>query len=318
MNKTFFTYKKSGVNIKAADNFVSFISNISTQKRGKKKFDNIGGFGSISNIPRNIQNPKIVACTDGVGTKTDLVLEVLGEERGLHSLGMDIVGHSVNDIAVLGAKPLFFMDYIAIDKMDKAKCLKIIHGINIGCKIAGCSLIGGETAEMKKIYLKNQMDLAGFSVGEKIFNFPNKNLITDKCSLYGIPSSGIHSNGYTLVKKLWENSINTPNIESLLTPTRIYHELLDLYSKYKTQILGVAHITGGGFHDNINRILPENLSVELFSWDFPDIFKWIMEESKLSRKEMLGIFNCGYGMVLITNEEIDIGDRIGRIVEITQ
>lgn len=254
------------------------------------------------------------ASADGCGTKLDLA----NEYGYLHQIGIDLVAMNVNDLIAGGCRPLFFMDYIAIDTMNKEKCNTIIKGIVDGCNMCDCKLIGGETAEMKGIYLKDKLDLAGFAVGEKVLNLPRKRLINKHCHVYGIKSSGIHSNGYTLVKKLWENSINTPNIESLLTPTRIYHELLDLYSKYKTQILGVAHITGGGFHDNINRILPENLSVELFSWDFPDIFKWIMKESKLSRKEMLGIFNCGYGMVLITNEEIDIGDRIGRIIEITQ
>tara|TARA_R110002020_G_scaffold86621_7_gene213927 strand:- start:1406 stop:4087 length:2682 start_codon:yes stop_codon:yes gene_type:complete len=254
------------------------------------------------------------ASADGCGTKLDLA----NEYGYLHQIGIDLVAMNVNDLIAGGCRPLFFMDYIAIDTMDKEKCNTIIKGIVDGCNMCDCKLIGGETAEMKGIYLKDKLDLAGFAVGEKVLNLPKKHLINKHCYVYGLKSSGIHSNGYTLVKKLWENSIDIPTIDSLLTPTRIYYELLELYSRYKKQILGVAHITGGGFYDNINRILPENLSIELFDWEFPDIFKWIMKESKLSRKDMLGIFNCGYGMVLITNEEIDIGDRIGRIVEITQ
>ena len=168
---------------------------------------------------------------------------------------------------------------------------------------------------MKGIYLKNKLDLAGFAVGELIFELPNKKLMDDNCILYGIPSSGIHSNGYTLVRKLLEKSNSrTPSIEEILAPTRIYTELLDLYGGYPQNILGVAHITGGGFHDNLIRILPKNLYFELDEWDFPEIFKWIQRESKLSREEMLNIFNCGFGMVIIANTEIDCLHKIGKLM----
>ena len=158
---------------------------------------------------------------------------------------------------------------------------------------------------MQGIYLKDKLDLAGFSVGEIIYDLPKQNLMSDKCILYGIPSSGIHSNGYTLVRKLIEKS-RSPLPNEILKPTRIYTELLKLYEKYPQNILGVAHITGGGFHDNLIRILPENLYFELDNWEFPDIFKWIQKESQLTRNEMLSIFNCGYGMVIISNCKLSL------------
>jgi phosphoribosylamine---glycine ligase len=251
------------------------------------------------------------ASTDGCGTKLDMA----NEHGLLGQIGIDLVAMNVNDLLAGGCKPMFFMDYIAIDKMDKNKCKQIVKGIIKGCEKCDCKLIGGETAEMKGIYLKNKLDLAGFAVGEKVYDLPKFKSMNKDCYLYGLKSSGIHSNGYTLVKKLWDKSERPmkPPIRDILTPTKIYSELLDIYKKYKGAVLGVAHITGGGFHDNIKRILPEHLSFELDHWEFPYIFKWIQRESKLSRDEMLNIFNCGYGMVLVTNREIYVGDKIGRI-----
>ena len=170
MNKNLFTYKKSGVNINAADKFIDFISRISAKKKGKKKFNNIGGFGSISDIPKNIKNPKIVACTDGVGTK----IEIANLIKKYNTIGIDLVAMSVNDLIVQGAKPLFFLDYISINKIDLKKLKQIIKGIIKGCKISGCSLVGGETAEMPGTYEKGKFDIAGFAVGivdqKKILN----------------------------------------------------------------------------------------------------------------------------------------------------
>ena len=248
---------------------------------------------------------RLGASADGCGTKLDMA----NKYGFLDQIGIDLVAMNVNDLLAGGCKPLFFMDYIAIDKMDKGKCNEIVEGIIKGCEMCGCTLIGGETAEMKGIYLKNKMDLAGFAVGEKIYDFPRKNLMHEKCYLYGLKSSGIHSNGYTLVKKLWEQcSSDKPSIEELLTPTHIYSELIQLFQLYNDSILGVAHITGGGFEDNIMRILPEHLSFSLNEWVFPDIFKWIQRESKLTRDEMLGVFNCGYGIVLVTRDLIDLAE----------
>ena len=201
MNKSLFTYKKSGVDINAADKFVNFISETSSKKGGKKKFNNIGGFGSISNIPKNIKNPKIVACTDGVGTK----IEIANLLNKYDTIGIDLVAMSVNDLIVQGAKPLFFLDYISINKINLSKLKSIIKGIIKGCKISNCNLVGGETAEMPGTYAKNKFDIAGFAVGivdsKKILN---KGKIKKDDLILAVPSSGLHSNGYSLVRHLIE------------------------------------------------------------------------------------------------------------------
>ena len=199
MNKNLFTYKKSGVDINAADKFVKFISNSSTNKKGKKKFRNIGGFGSITSIPKNLRNPKLVACTDGVGTK----IEIANELNKFDTIGIDLVAMSVNDLIVQGAKPLFFLDYISINKIDLNKLKSIMRGIFKGCKISNCELVGGETAEMPGTYEKGKFDIAGFAVGivdEK--NILKKNKIKKNNLILAIPSSGLHSNGFSLVRNI--------------------------------------------------------------------------------------------------------------------
>ena len=197
MNKKLFTYKKSGVNIDAADNFINFISTVSSKKKGKKKFSNIGGFGSISNIPNHIKQPKIVACTDGVGTK----IEIANVLNKYDTIGIDLVAMSVNDLIVQGAKPLLFLDYISINKIDLKKLKSIIKGIVNGCEQSECELVGGETAEMPGTYEKGKFDIAGFAVGvvgkNKILS---KNKIKNNDLVLAIPSSGLHSNGYSLVR----------------------------------------------------------------------------------------------------------------------
>jgi phosphoribosylaminoimidazole synthetase len=243
----------------------------------------------------------------------------------LDTIGIDLVAMNVNDLIAGGAEPLFFMDYIALDKMDKTKCNTIIRGIQKGCKMADCELVGGETAEMKGIYMKNRLDLAGFAVGEMYYHLPGKECIKEGHLLYGLKSSGLHSNGYTLVNKLLKrcHPSDHPPIEDILKPTHIYTEINDLRSEEFVNccesILGVAHITGGGFRDNLPRILPEHLTYELIEWEFPDIFQWIQKESQSSREEMLATFNCGYGMVIVAEKEIDspILTRIGCLVRKT-
>lgn len=250
---------------------------------------------------------------DGCGTKLDLA----NEHGYLNTIGIDLVAMNVNDLLAGGCSPKYFMDYIALDKMDRKKCNKIITGIIEGCRQVGCKLIGGETAELSGTYLKNKLDLAGFAMGEKIIDLPKKHLMKKGCFLYGLLSSGIHSNGYTLVRKLLKSpKFQPPNMDVIMTPTSIYFEMEQIYTQHKDHILGVAHITGGGFPDNISRIIPEHLSFTLENWDFPDVFKWIQKESRLSRTEMLRIFNCGYGMVIITDTKLnDIGDLIGELVD---
>ena len=205
MNKNLFTYKKSGVNISAANKFISFISNISSKKRGNKKNTNIGGFGSIFDLPKDIKNPKIVACTDGVGTK----IEVANLLNKYDTLGVDLVAMSVNDLIVQGAKPLFFLDYISINKIVLKKMKSIIRGIVKGCDISQCVLVGGETAEMPDTYGNGKFDIAGFAVGiidkEKILN---RNKIKKGDLILAVPSSGLHSNGFSLVRQILKKKKN--------------------------------------------------------------------------------------------------------------
>ena len=289
---------KYNVNIEEGNKFVEML---------KETNPKIGGFCA----EYEYKGLKLAAATDGCGTKIDLS----NKFKKLKTIGIDLVAMNVNDLLVSGAKPLFFMDYIAIDRMNKTKCMEIVSGVSEGCRISNCELIGGETAEMKNTYMKNKLDLAGFCVGEKIHEFP-LNTMNDSCLLYGIKSSGVHSNGYTLVRDLLEVNPTTPEfVDHLLKPTRIYMELLELYKKYPENILGAAHITGGGFHDNLVRIIPDSMYFKLNHWNFPMVFKWIQETSNMSRVQMLNTFNCGYGIVLISNIELfeEQLDCIGQI-----
>jgi len=303
MNKKKFTYKKSGVNINAADNFVNFISSVSSKKKGKKKFTNIGGFGSITSIPQGINQPKIVACTDGVGTK----IEIANSLNKYDTIGIDLVAMSVNDLIVQGAKPLLFLDYISVNKIDLKKLKSIIKGILEGCKLSGCELVGGETAEMPGIYEKGKFDIAGFTVGVVgKNNILTKDKIKKNDLILGIPSSGLHSNGFSLVRYLVKKKkINIKKNKflksELLKPTKIYvNEVLQLINK--NLINGCANITGGGLSDNIRRIIPKNLvaDIDLKQLKTLGIFKWL-KKSGISEKEMLKTFNCGVGFCLIIN-----------------
>ena len=301
MKKEKFTYEKSGVNINAADNFVKFISSISTKNKGKKKFQNIGGFGSISSIPKDIKKPKIVACTDGVGTK----VEIANTLNKFDTIGIDLVAMSVNDLIVQGAKPLLFLDYISINKIDLKKLKSILKGIVKGCKISNCELVGGETAEMPGTYAKSKFDIAGFAVGivdgNKILDKKN---IKKNDLILAVPSNGIHSNGYSLVRYvLKKNNINFKNNKflkkELIKPTKIYvNEILNLI---KNKLLNsCANITGGGLEDNIKRVIPDGLSadIDLDKIKTKKIFKWL-KQNNINDKEMLKTFNCGVGFCLI-------------------
>ncbi len=303
MNKKIFTYKKSGVNIAAADKFVNFISNISSKKSGDKKFNNIGGFGSITNLPKDIKNPKIVACTDGVGTK----VEIANLLNKYDTIGIDLVAMSVNDLIVQGAKPILFLDYISINKIDLKKLKFIIKGIIKGCKMANCELVGGETAEMPGTYERGKFDIAGFAVGivdgNKILN---KKKIKNGDLILAVPSNGIHSNGYSLVRHV----INKKKInikknlflkKELIKPTKIYvKEILNLIKK--SLLNGCANITGGGLEDNLKRIIPKKLcaNIELNKIKTIKIFDWL-KQNNISDKEMLKTFNCGVGFCIIIN-----------------
>ena len=305
MKKEKFTYEKSGVNINAADKFIKFISSISSNNKGKKKFNNIGGFGSITNIPKNFKRPKIVACTDGVGTK----VEIANLLNKYDTIGIDLVAMSVNDLIVQGAKPLLFLDYISINKIDLIKLKSILKGIAKGCNISGCELVGGETAEMPGTYEKDKFDIAGFAVGlvdeKKILS---KKKIKKNNLILAIPSSGVHSNGYSLVRYiLKKEKINLKNDlflkKELLRPTKIYvKEVLKLIDN--NLLNGCSNITGGGLADNIKRIMPDGFvaNIDLNKVKTKKIFKWL-KQNNIEDKEMLKTFNCGVGFCLIIKPE---------------
>jgi len=306
MQKTKNTYKKSGVNINLADRFVEHIAKISKKNVQKKnKYlnkDNIGAFGSTFDISKiKIKDPLIVSSTDGVGTKIDLA----NLFNKFDTIGIDLVAMCVNDLIVQGAEPLFFLDYIAVGKIKIDKLKKILSGVVKGCNISNCSLIGGETAEMPGTYDSDKFDLAGFSVGivskKKILH--KKNVIAGDVVL-AVPSSGVHSNGYSLIRIIIKNKKIPAQIKNeLLKPTKIYtKEILNLCKK--NLIHSAAHITGGGLVSNITRSIPEHLSLnlDLSKIKSKNIFKWI-KNNNVSDNEMLKTFNCGVGFCLIVKKE---------------
>tara|TARA_B100001564_G_C20592758_1_gene648668 strand:+ start:7 stop:1035 length:1029 start_codon:yes stop_codon:yes gene_type:complete len=306
MKKNENSYKKSGVNISLANKLVKHISKIS-QKDDKKaggfsKKDTIGGFGSLFDISNlKIKDPVIVSCTDGVGTKIDLA----NKFKKFDTIGIDLVAMCVNDLIVQGAKPLFFLDYIAVGKLNFTKTKKILKGIFKGCKISNCKLIGGETAEMPGIYSKDKFDLAGFSVG-----IVSKKKILDKANVksnnvvLAIPSNGIHSNGYSLVRTiLKKNKVSHELRKELLKPTKIYtNEILKLVNK--NLINAAAHITGGGLIENLLRSIPKNLTlnIDLSQIKITKIFKWLKKKN-ITDQEMLSTFNCGVGFCIIVDKK---------------
>jgi phosphoribosylformylglycinamidine cyclo-ligase len=306
MQKTKNTYKKSGVNINLADRFVEHIAKISKINVKKKiKYlnrDNIGAFGSTFDISKiKIKDPLIVSTTDGVGTKIDLA----NKFKKFDTIGIDLVAMCVNDLIVQGAKPLFFLDYIAIGKIEFKKLKQILGGIIKGCNMSDCSLVGGETAEMPGIYDNKKFDLAGFSVGivSKKKLLQKKNVV-DGDIVLGVPSSGIHSNGYSLVRSILKNKKITKKLKKdLLTPTKIYtKEILNLTKK--NLIHSAAHITGGGLVDNLVRSVPEHLclNLDLSKIKPKNIFTWI-KTNNVSDDEMLKTFNCGVGFCLIVKKK---------------
>ena len=306
MKKNKYSYKKSGVNISLANKLVKYISKVSRKSVKKTEgFSNkeaIGGFGSLFDISNlKFKNPVIVSCTDGVGTKIDLVSKF----KKFDTIGIDLVAMCINDLIVQGAKPLFFLDYIAVGKLNLDKTKNILKGIFKGCKISRCKLIGGETAEMPGIYSKDKFDLAGFSVGivskKKILeksNVKNDNIIL------AIPSNGIHSNGYSLVRSILKKNKIPNNLKNeILRPTKIYtKEILRLTNK--NLINAAAHITGGGLIENLLRSIPKNLTlnVDLSKIRILKIFKWLKSKN-ISDQEMLRTFNCGIGFCIIISKK---------------
>ena len=292
-----------------ANKLVNYISKISRKTYKKntetKNFRNIGSFGSIFDLSKSkLKNPLIVSSTDGVGTK----IEIANKFKKYNTIGIDLVAMCVNDLIVQGAKPIFFLDYIAIDKLKINKVKKILDGIVKGCKIADCALVGGETAEMPGTYEKNKFDLAGFAVGLVEKNkLLIKNKIKSKNIILAVPSSGLHSNGYSLVRYVLKNKKNfyIPKKikKELIHPTKIYVKELNKINDKKL-INGCANITGGGLLDNLIRIVPNKLclNINLSKIKIKKIFKWL-KKNNIKDSEMLNTFNCGVGFCLIANKK---------------
>lgn len=305
-------YTNAGVNIEAGNDLVSKIKSIVATTHTRGVLSDIGSFGGLfrPNVA-GMKDPILVASTDGVGTKLKLAFEFNKHD----TVGIDLVAMSVNDILVQGAEPLFFLDYYACSKLDVAKAQQVIAGIAEGCRQSACTLLGGETAEMPGMYADEDYDLAGFCVGL----VDNESLVDGSeiksgDVIIGIQSSGVHSNGYSLVRKIFAQSgakkddifpgTDKTFAEVLLEPTIIYVECLKSVMR-EVEIKGMVHVTGGGFYDNIPRVLPQSVKavIDFGSWDIPPVFNWLKEQGGLSWAEMLQIFNSGIGYILILDKE---------------
>jgi phosphoribosylformylglycinamidine cyclo-ligase len=293
------TYKKAGVDIDKADLFISKIKSLAGKTARQEVLGGIGGFSGLF-LPRlrRMKAPVLVSSTDGVGTKL-LIAERMNK---YDTVGIDLVAMSVDDVVVTGAEPLFFLDYIAVGKIEPRKLVQLMQGIVRGCREAGCALVGGETAELPGLYAKGKFDLAGFCVG-----LVDKQKIIDgrRCcagdKVIGLASSGLHSNGYSLVRKVFRpGEIRGRLGLELLRPTKIYTRPI-LHVLKKIEIKAMAHITGGGFYDNIPRVIPDGLAVriKIGSWPVPWIFRLIQKRGKVGEREMFRTFNMGVGMVAV-------------------
>ena len=303
------SYYDAGVDIDAVYRLVENIKPYVKRTIRPEVLSGIGGFGAMFEISKNYKNPVLVSGTDGVGTKLKLAFKLGKHDR----IGIDLVAMSVNDILVQGAEPLFFLDYFACGRLDVDIATRVVKGIASGCEQAGCALIGGETAEMPGMYPDQEYDLAGFAVGvvekDRIIDGQS---ITEGDAVLGLASSGAHSNGYSLIRKILEEShtdiaanLNGKVLmDTIMEPTRIYVKpLLDLLKHFPVK--GMAHITGGGLVENIPRILPEGLSAVLkrSAWVMPELFSWLQQQGKITDHEMHRVFNCGIGMVLIISND---------------
>ncbi|MEO8144056.1 MAG: phosphoribosylformylglycinamidine cyclo-ligase [Betaproteobacteria bacterium] len=296
------SYRDSGVDIDAGDALVEAIKPFAKRTMRPEVLAGLGGFGALCAIPAKYKEPILVSGTDGVGTKLKLAF-LLGRHG---TVGIDLVAMSVNDILVQGAEPLFFLDYFACGKLDKAVATNVIRGIAKGCEEAGCALIGGETAEMPGMYPEGEYDLAGFCVGvvEKDRIIDGKSIVPGDV-LLGLASSGAHSNGYSLIRRiLGEDKPNSDLADTLMEPTRIYVKPL-LKLMVAVRVKGLAHITGGGLVGNVPRMLPQGMRAVLQkkSWPRPQIFTWLQENGNVAEDEMHRVFNCGIGMVVAVARE---------------
>jgi phosphoribosylformylglycinamidine cyclo-ligase len=308
-NATPLTYRDAGVDIDAGDALVERIKPAARRTMRPEVLAGIGGFGALFEIAKKYTEPVLVSGTDGVGTKLKLAFQWNRHD----TVGQDLVAMSVNDILVQGAEPLFFLDYFACGRLDVNTAATVIEGIARGCELAGCSLIGGETAEMPSMYPDGEYDLAGFAVG-----VVEKSKIIDGRSIrpgdvvLGLASSGAHSNGYSLIRKILERSKADPAMklgqgtlaDAVIAPTRIYVKPL-LALMEALHVKGMAHITGGGLTENIPRVLPENVTavVDRGEWPMPPLFQWLQKEGQVADAEMHRVFNCGIGMVVIVSAQ---------------
>ncbi len=295
------SYKKSGVDIDKANAFIESIKPYAKQTRRPEVVAGIGGFGALCGFPKKYKDPLLVSTTDGVGTKLK-VAQLAGRYEGL---GIDLVAMSVNDLLTLGAEPLFFLDYFAIGKLEPKMMKEILIGVAKGCKQSGCALIGGETAEMPGVYSRGDFDIAGFSVGivERGKVIDGRHAAAGQ-AIIGIASSGVHSNGFSFVRKAFKPEFMKNHADEILKPTRIYVKpVLSLIEK--EPVHSMVHITGGGFFDNIPRVLPKGCGakIQLGSWPVPRVFRWLQESSKASATEMYRTFNMGIGFMLVTPKE---------------
>tara|TARA_R110002072_G_scaffold278758_1_gene440630 strand:- start:30438 stop:31511 length:1074 start_codon:yes stop_codon:yes gene_type:complete len=302
--QTGLSYKDAGVDIDAGDALVEKIKSVTQSTRRPEVLSGLGGFGALCELPAGYRQPVLVSATDGVGTKLKLAIDM-----GKHdTIGIDLVAMCVNDLIVCGAEPLFFLDYYATGGLNVDVATEVVTGIGEGCRQANCSLIGGETAEMPGMYQKGDYDLAGFSVGvvEKDQIINNDQVAAGDC-LIGIASSGPHSNGYSLIRKVLEISgaqLDDPFAEStlgevLLTPTEIYVKAMQTL-RAAVPVHAMAHITGGGILENLPRVMPEytEAQVDTDTWQRPAIFDWLQDNGRIEAREMLRTFNCGIGMIV--------------------
>ena len=307
-NKTI-SYKDAGVDIEAGEQLINRIKPFANETKRKESIGGLGGFGSLFEIPEKFKKPVLVSGTDGVGTKLKLAFDLNKHE----TIGQDLVAMCVNDILVQGAEPLFFLDYYACGKLDVDTAATIIKGIAAGCLLANCSLVGGETAEMPGMYDHGEYDLAGFCVGAVEKNsIINGSKLKEGNLILGLTSSGAHSNGYSLIRKIISHSKVDLNkdfygeklSDVLMKPTKIYvKSILSLIKKINVHAM--AHITGGGIIENLPRVLPIHLSAKINknSWELPHLFQWLKDEANLDDTELYKTFNCGIGMAIIVDEK---------------
>ncbi|HHF3357874.1 TPA: phosphoribosylformylglycinamidine cyclo-ligase [Haemophilus influenzae] len=309
MSNTQLSYKDAGVDIHAGNELVEHIKGDVKRTRRPEVMGGLGGFGALCALPTKYKEPILVSGTDGVGTKLRLAIDLKKHD----TIGQDLVAMCVNDLIVQGAEPLFFLDYYATGKLDVDVAASVIKGIADGCEMSGCALVGGETAEMPGMYHEGDYDLAGFCVGvvEKSEIIDGTAVKTGD-TLIALGSSGAHSSGYSLIRKVLEVSGANPAdllegkslSEHLLAPTKIYvKSILQLIKQ--TEVHAIAHLTGGGFWENIPRVLPDNTKavIDESSWQWPAIFNWLQEKGNISRYEMYRTFNCGVGMVIALPEK---------------